>query len=95
MAVVRINEFIAAPGKSDELRAFLLSIIGLITGSAGSRRVDLVVSRDDSSTFVILEEWDSVEAHQAAAKLVPTEKVAQVMPLLAVPVKGAYYDRLD
>ena len=92
MAVVRINEFTAAAGQAEALRAFLASVIALIEGAHGCEAVELLVAQEDPSQLVVLETWESVAAHKAAAARVPPEKIAEVMPLLGGPIKGRYYD---
>ena len=94
MSVIRINDFHAAPRSADALRAFLSGVIDLIKGAPGCRAVELVADQTDASHLVILETWDDIAAHQAAARRVPPEKVAELMPLLSKPVSGQYYDRL-
>lgn len=91
MAVTRINEFEAKPGRGPELGRFLESVIGLIRGSAGSRSCQLLQAIDQPERLAIVEVWESVEAHQAAAKAIPPSKIQEVMPLLAAPATGAYY----
>ena len=91
MSVTRINEFHAGPGRSDALCDFLKSIIGMVVSSPGCLACELLVDSEDASQLVILETWDSIAAHQAAAKIIPPEKIAEVMPLLAEPVIGRYY----
>jgi hypothetical protein len=44
-----------------------------------------------ASRLVIVERWDSVAAHQAAASKIPPEQMAAFKPLIADPPKGRYY----
>lgn len=92
MPVVRINEFQAAADRSPALHAFLHAVIGAIKEAPGCREVSLLTDHDDPSRFVIVESWDSIAAHQAAAARIPPEKMAEVKPLLGAPPKGRYYD---
>jgi quinol monooxygenase YgiN len=89
--VTRINHFEAKPGRGPDLRQFLASVIATIRGSPGCRSVQLLHSIEHSERFAILEVWDSIEAHQAAARVIPPEQLQQVMPLLAIPATGAYF----
>ena len=91
MSTVRLNEFQAAPGKAAALRAFLQSIIGIVEAAPGCLGCELLAGSEDDSRLVIIERWESAADHQAAAKLIPREKVAEVQPLLADPPKGRYY----
>jgi quinol monooxygenase YgiN len=94
MAIVRINEFHAAPDKAAALREFLGSVIDVIKTSPGCQACELLAQQDDPARLVIVETWDSVAAHQAAATRIPPEKLAEVRPLLAEPPVGRYHDRL-
>jgi hypothetical protein len=51
----------------------------------------LLEAIDDAERFVIVEVWDSVEAHQAAPKAIPSSKLQEAMALLRTPATGAYY----
>jgi quinol monooxygenase YgiN len=94
MAIVRINDFHAAPDQAAALRAFLSSVIDVIQTSPGCQGCQLLVQHDDPTRLVIVETWDSVAAHQAAATRIPPEKLAEVRPLLAEPPSGRYHDQL-
>jgi quinol monooxygenase YgiN len=93
MPITRINEFHAAEGKAQALRSFLSDVIDLIQEAADCRSVELLVGHDDHSRLAIVEVWESVDAHQAAAGRISPAKLAEVQPLLAEPPKGRYYDR--
>ena len=92
MAIKRINYFHAATGSEQALRAFLQSVISVIKAAEGCQAVELLVDQEDASQLVIVEQWTNVDSHQAAAKLIPPSKLAEVGPLLASPPKGQYYD---
>ena len=91
MTITRINEFHAAPGKADALHAFLSQVIKVVTQAPGSLGCQLLRQHDDPDRLVIIEQWVSIDAHQAAARLIPPEDIAKVMPLLASPAKGNYF----
>jgi quinol monooxygenase YgiN len=93
MAISRINDFYAAAGQEQALRAFLDSVLAVIKGAAGCQDVELLVDQESAAHLVVLERWDSIAAHQDAARLIPPSKLAEVRPLLAEPPKGRYYSR--
>jgi len=95
MSVVRINEFKAAAGKAEGLREFLGWVIAQIRGAAGCQRVELLADQEEATRFAIVEVWDSIEAHQAAATRVPPEKMAEVRALLGDAPRGRYYDPIS
>ena len=91
MSVTRINEFQAKDGQHETLRAFLTSIISMVESSAGCRSCQLLRHNDDPARLVIIEVWDSVEAHQASVKHIPLGTIEKAITMFAGPPKGAYY----
>ncbi len=94
MPIVRINEFHAAADKATALREFLRSVIEIVEKLPGCQGCELLADHKDDSRLAIVETWDSIAAHQAAATQIPPEKIAEVRPLLAEPAKGRYYERI-
>lgn len=92
MNVTRIGETQARDGKEEELREFLFSILTIIRSSKGCQSVEMYQNRDDPARFMIIEEWESVEAHQDSVKNIPSEKLAKIRPLLASAPHGSYYE---
>ncbi len=92
MSVARIGEFHSAPGKAEELKDFLFSIIPIIQSSEGNESVRLYQNHDDPTRFTMLEIWDSIESHQASVKNIPPEMLAEIRPLLGNGPSGSYYD---
>ena len=91
MSVMRIGEVQAKAEMVEALRDFLISIIPMIKASEGCESCQLLQREDDTTTFVIIEVWDSVQSHQASVNNIPPEKLGEIRPLLASPPKGAYY----
>jgi quinol monooxygenase YgiN len=75
MTITRINQFEAKAGRHADLRAFLQSVISVIRDSAGCRSVELLEGIEQGERLAIIEVWESVEAHQAAAKAIPQAKI--------------------
>lgn len=92
MAITRINEFKAPPGKAAALSDFLSSVIALILDAPGCRSCQLLRHHDDETRFAIVEVWDSIEAHQASVSRIPPDLLKQAQTLFAEPARGAYYD---
>jgi len=92
MAVTRINEFTAPPGKAAALSDFLSSIIALILDAPGCLSCELLRHHDDETRLAIIEVWETIEAHQASVSRIPPDLLTQAQTLLAEPVRGAYYD---
>ena len=91
MSITRINHFEAAEGKDHELRQFLKGVIKVVQAVDGCLSCKLLQDPDQPRRLAIVEVWDSVAAHQAAAKAIPPEEIAQVLPLLAGQPTGNYY----
>ena len=91
MSITRINEFEARAGQEETLHTLLQSILPTIEASEGCRACRLLQHLDDPAKFVVIEEWDSAEAHQASVKDIPPGVLQEAMTLLAAPPKGAYY----
>ncbi|GAB3265331.1 putative quinol monooxygenase [Chitinimonas naiadis] len=91
MTITRINEFQAAPDKADALHTFLSKVIEVVSQAPGSLGCQLLRQYDDPAKLVIIEQWASIDAHRSAARLIPAEEIAKVMPLLASPAKGNYF----
>ena len=91
MAITRINQFEAKSGHGDQLREFLQSVIGVIRGSAGCRSVELLAAIEHPDRFAIIEVWDSVEDHQAAARAIPPARMQEAIALFAASPSGAYF----
>lgn len=94
MSVTRIGEVQAKPELMEALRDFLISILPIIRSSQGCESVTLYQSQDDPARFIITEIWDSIESHQASVRNIPSEKLAEIRPLLASAPGGSYYEVL-
>jgi quinol monooxygenase YgiN len=91
VGVTRINEFRAKDGQSQRVGDFLTSIVSAIEASEGCRSCRLLQDLDDERSFVVIELWDSVEAHRASAKDIPPEQLKEIMQLLTSPPQGRYF----
>jgi heme oxygenase (mycobilin-producing) len=95
MSVKRIGEVQAKEGRIDDLREFMKSILPLIRGSEGCLSCELLQNQADTSKFLMVEVWESVEAHQASVKVIPPAKLDEIRSLLAAPPSGDYYEGID
>jgi quinol monooxygenase YgiN len=91
MNIIRINEFQAKHGQSDTLRDSLRSIISLIESFDGCQSCQLLQSLDDPCRILIIEVWESIEAHKTSVKNIPPSDFEKVMRILDRPPKGEYY----
>ncbi len=91
MSITRINEFQAQEGQGEALRDLIESFVPLIESSDGCQSCQLLQSLEDPTRIVVIEVWDSTEAHQASIKNIPPGALQEAMKLLAGPPKGGYY----
>lgn len=91
MSITHINEFRAKDRSADALRAFLTRLIPTIAAIPGCQSCQLLQHHDEPTRFIVLEVWESIEAHQASVKDIPPESLAEVMTLLDERPTGAYY----
>jgi quinol monooxygenase YgiN len=91
MTITRINQFEAKKDFEEKLFEFLRSVVSVIKNSPGCRSCQLLRSTDNPGHLAIIEEWESIEAHQNAAKAIPPEKLNQAMAMFAKPPSGTYY----
>lgn len=95
MRIARIGEVQAKEGSSEDLRAFLISIMPGIKSSEGCESVQLYQSADEPTKFIVIEVWDSIESHQASVKNIPPEKLDEIKPLLATSPSGSYFKLIE
>ena len=91
MSITRINEFQAAEGKEEELFLFLKSLMPYISSSQGCLSCEVLRSEEDNNSFVVLEQWESIESHKKSIANFPKEKMLSAMPLFGAPPKGGYF----
>jgi heme oxygenase (mycobilin-producing) len=91
MSVTRINEFQAADKKEEELFFFLKSLVPYISTSNGCRSCEVLRDQESIGNFVVIEKWDSIDAHQASVANYPKEKMQAAMSLIGAPPKGRFY----
>ncbi len=91
MVITRINQFEAKQDFEEKLFEFLRSVISVVKRSPGCISCRLLRSTDNPAHLAIIEEWESIEAHQSAAKAIPPEKLNEAMAMFDRPPSGTYY----
>ena len=91
MSITRINEFQAKEGQGDKVRELLNSFASVLRSSDGFHSRQVLQNVSDLTRIVVIEVWDSIQAHQAAAKTIPVNTFERTMMHLASPPKGEYY----
>lgn len=86
-----IVHFHAKPGKADALRQFILPAIPHLSELHGCRGGSVFNDLDDPELFVLVEHWDSREAHRAYVEKIESDgTMDDMMPLLAGPPERRY-----
>ena len=91
MPVTRINHFRARKSTVEQLHSFMESMCEKVKEMPGCRSVHLLRSTENPAHLAIVEEWESVEAHQRAASTIPPEDMKTAQSLFARPPVGEYY----
>ena len=91
MTITRINQFEAKASLEEKLYSFLQSVISVIETCPGCISCGLLRSTESPACLAIIEEWESIEAHQRAASAVPRASLAEAPAWFAKPPSGVYY----
>ena len=95
MSITYIGHSLAKEEKSEKLRHFLESIVmPAVKSSDGCESCELFQNHDDPNSFVMIEVWSSIEAHQASIKNIPPGSIDEFMKLVAELPEGNHYRRL-
>lgn len=90
--IVRINEFTCAEEKSIEVFSFLKSLIPHISNSEGCISCEVLQQQDDTTKFVVIERWMTVEFHTQSLAKFPRDKMEAAAALFDAPPKGRYFN---
>jgi heme oxygenase (mycobilin-producing) len=94
MTVYRIGEVHAKEETIESLRDFMISIMPLIKGSQGCLSCQFYQDQENPARFIMVEVWESAEAHQASVKNIPPEKLSEIRPLLGAAPGGGYFSKI-
>ena len=90
-----VAEISAKPGREDELKRLLFSVIEPTRGEAECIQYDLHVSTDNPANFVFYEHWkDSAALQKHLASDHMREFFAKADELFAVPPRVVTYTRI-
>jgi quinol monooxygenase YgiN len=91
MSITRINTFQALDTHIDALKAFLQALLPTIRSAPGCQSCQLLQDPLHPANMVMLEVWDSIDAHHHSLQHVSADSIKQVALLLAAPPVGNYY----
>lgn len=92
MPIVRHYLLHATEGHDAALETVLSQISDYFRSQPGALGVDLLRDCGNERRFLLIERWDSIEAHGAAAQLLPQPLIAGLMAALDGPPDGTYFD---
>jgi quinol monooxygenase YgiN len=95
MTVARLYRLEAAEGKATQLEGALSELAGRVRPIAGCQGVEILRSTDNGNHFILIEKWDSIDAHKRGAKSLGKEAVSPMMAVIATPPLGAYLEYLS
>lgn len=80
------------PGKADVVLNALKTLAESARSAPGLLRFELMQSQSDPSRFVIIEDWASIEHHQAGFANLPKDLLHVFMDNLTEEIKPEYFD---
>ncbi len=94
--ITRMGEMRAKEGKESQLHAFIARVIVPALQTAdGCQACHIWQADGEPGRYLIVEEWDSVEAHQASVKQIDPDDIKAIMELLDDSPAGHYYRILE
>ena len=91
MTTTVIVHFHAKQGKEDELRKFMMPAIPRLSELKGCEGGSLFHDIDEPGLYVLVEHWESVDAHKAYIEQIESDgTMDDMMPLLDRPPERRY-----
>lgn len=91
MTTTVVVHFYAKPGQEDELRRHMLHAVPRLPELPGCHGGSIFYDVDAPSLFVLIEHWDSVDAHKAyIERLEDDGTMTTLEPLLDQPPRRRY-----
>ncbi|SDC05215.1 Quinol monooxygenase YgiN [Sphingomonas sp. YR710] len=94
MTVVRHYLLHAIEGHDAALETVLSEITDFFRAQPGALGLDLLRDCGNERRFLLIERWETIEAHGAAAQLLPQPLIKRLIAALDGPPEGTYFDYL-
>lgn len=95
MSITYIGHSQAKPEEIENLHYFLATVVlPAVRGSEGNESCQMWQNQDDPTQFMVMEVWESVEAHRASIKNITPEQINEYKQLVAAAPRGSYYHLL-
>lgn len=92
MTFANVGTLQAHPGKAGDVVAILVDPAADL-GSHGCLQYDVGISQDDPDTVVVVERWESADAHAASLSIPQVqEAIRTAMPLLTGQMSGFRFE---
>jgi quinol monooxygenase YgiN len=94
MSYIRTYRMTARDGEGSALLAEIAALLAKVEVLDGCEGVELLQDAANPEIYVLLERWNSAEAHQLGGKLLGREAFAPIMAVLACPPEAASLNTL-
>lgn len=90
MTIARHYIIHAQEGQEVEVETALSTLAELARSTAGCRGIELLHDLDNGRRFIIIEKWDSAEAHKSASNPQASALLAELIPSFDGRPEGTY-----
>lgn len=94
MTIARVYTMHAKEGMSAEMETALNHLIDGVTAIDGSHGAELLRDAGNDRRFILIEKWESIEAHKAGAEAFKKVDMSALMAAIDGPPDSAYFDYL-
>jgi quinol monooxygenase YgiN len=94
MTIARVYTMHAKEGLSGEMEAALNRLIDGVTAIDGSHGAELLRDAGNDRRFILIEKWESIEAHKAGTEAFKKIDMSALMAAIDGPPDSAYFDYL-
>jgi heme oxygenase (mycobilin-producing) len=91
MGFTRVNEFVATEGREEELTALLADVTHYLLRQPGCQNAELLISDEDEARLLVIERWESKDAHHQALANFPKDQLAAAREFFARPPRGEFF----
>ena len=90
MTILRHYKMTAAEGRGSDLHSTPQDLAAVVRCLPGCDSVRIYADMEDPRTYVFIEDWRSLDDHEAAGRALGKEAFAAVAGVLSGPPEGRY-----
>ena len=90
MTIARHYVMTAPADRADALEAALGNLAGALKQVPGFEGADILQDTKTPTRFILIEKWESIDAHKAAGQHLPPDALEELQSCLAGRPEGAY-----